>query len=235
VIVYNQNLTGHGGGINNQGVMTLISTAISDNSASGDGGGIYNQGILDAQRTTFYSNNAGYGGGLKNEGGTATLTNCTFYENSAVSRGGGLDSGAGSTLTVVNTTFYNNKGGGGFGNPDSTTTVINTIIASNTGGDCKIGDEFTAVSNHNLSTDASCKPGFTQVTADALNLDWGGFPVLLGIGSVAIDAGNNAGCPLIDQMGTVRPQDGNLDSVATCDIGSDELIVFGSYIPQARK
>ncbi|NJD59037.1 MAG: hypothetical protein C3F13_17175 [Anaerolineales bacterium] len=235
VIVYNQNLTGHGGGINNQGVMTLISTAISDNSAYNDGGGIYNQGTLDVQRSTFYSNDARYGGGLKNEGGTVTLTNCTFYENSAASRGGGLDSGAGSTLTVINSTFYNNKGGGGLGNPDSITTVINTIVAFNTGGDCKFGDEFTEVSNHNLSTDTSCAPGFEQVTAEALRLTWGGFPVSLGLGSVAIDTGNNAGCPLIDQMGTIRPQDGNLDSVATCDIGSDELIVFGSYIPQARK
>ena len=40
--------------------------------------------------------------------------------------------------------------------------------------------------------------------------------------SPAIDTGNNAGCPPIDQRGSVRPKDGDGDSVATCDIGAYE-------------
>jgi hypothetical protein len=41
-------------------------------------------------------------------------------------------------------------------------------------------------------------------------------------GSRAIDAGDNAGCPPDDQRGVARPQDGNGDGAAICDIGAYE-------------
>ena len=42
------------------------------------------------------------------------------------------------------------------------------------------------------------------------------------LGSPAIDAGDNAGCPTDDQRGVARPKDGNADGTATCDIGAYE-------------
>ncbi len=42
-------------------------------------------------------------------------------------------------------------------------------------------------------------------------------------GSPAIDAGDDALCPSTDQRGEIRPQDGNNDGLAKCDIGAFEL------------
>ncbi|PWT88074.1 MAG: hypothetical protein C5B54_11200 [Acidobacteria bacterium] len=41
-------------------------------------------------------------------------------------------------------------------------------------------------------------------------------------GSPAIDAGDNNGCTSTDQRGANRPQDGNGDGIATCDMGAFE-------------
>ncbi|MBI3162673.1 MAG: S-layer homology domain-containing protein, partial [Chloroflexi bacterium] len=44
----------------------------------------------------------------------------------------------------------------------------------------------------------------------------------LSVGSPAIDSGNGASCPAVDQLGVARPQDGNGDGTAVCDIGALE-------------
>ena len=41
--------------------------------------------------------------------------------------------------------------------------------------------------------------------------------------SPAVDAGDNTMCPADDQRGIIRPQDGDGDSEAICDIGAYEL------------
>jgi uncharacterized repeat protein (TIGR01451 family) len=43
------------------------------------------------------------------------------------------------------------------------------------------------------------------------------------LGGPAIDGGTNTNCPPSDQRGVSRPQDGNLNGAATCDIGAYEL------------
>jgi len=111
-----------------------------------------------------------------------------------------------------------------------TATLKNTIIANSTnGGNCS--GTFAAGSTNNMATDATCGPSFTQVTSAQLNLGSltgspAYFPLLAG--SFAVDAGDNATCADPNtvnnqsQNGVIRPQDGNGDGNAVCDIGSYE-------------
>jgi CSLREA domain-containing protein len=221
VVFAGNSSTANGGAINNLGDLTLRGGAFDSNSAGNNGGAVNNEGTLVVDSATFWRNSAAWGGALKNEHGVATIENCTFYLNHASVRGSALDSGSSSSLQVTNSTFYDNGPSAAFGNPSSTTTAVNTIIADNTGGNCS--GAFQPASNHNMADDATCSPGFTQVATASLRLTWAGFPVSIGPGSVAVDAGTNTGCPSVDQMGHSRPQDGDHNGSAICDVGCYEL------------
>ena len=181
VVFYGNAATGNGGAINNLDTLTATSCSISTNTAAGNGGGINNEGVMVVRRSTLAWNTAAYGGGFKNEGGIATMENSSFYGNIANVRGSGVDSGSSSGLHVTNSTFYGNGNSTHtatvFGNPSSTTTAVNTIIAGNYGNNCS--GAFQAASNHNLSSDATCSPEFTQVSAASLRLLWQGWAIIL--------------------------------------------------------
>jgi hypothetical protein len=97
------------------------------------------------------------------------------------------------------------------------------------------GETITSAGNH-LATDASCALGaptdlVTGAPGLAPLLDANGYVWLsrLLAGSPAIDAGDgpwdpatDAGCGPVDEAGTARPEDGNGDGIAVCDIGAHE-------------
>jgi hypothetical protein len=90
-----------GGGLLNNGTVTLDNCTVSGNSAFGpfgtpSGGGLFNIG----------------------DSATAALTNCTVTGNSAFYLGGGLYNGHYSTLTLTNCTVSGNSAfsGGGMSN-----------------------------------------------------------------------------------------------------------------------
>jgi hypothetical protein len=107
------------------------------------------------------------------------------------------------------------------------------------GGTSNCFGDFAVGSSNNLSTDDKCLPGFTQTTSDALKLLRPGWVFYLKSGSLAIDTGSNDVCPAIDQLGTVRTQDGNGDRIFTCDVGSYEkptlILSIHLYLPIAVK
>ena len=106
----------NGGGILNQGTLTVSNSTVSGNTALGDycstggnGGGILNQGTLTVSNSTLSSNSAscsyggGHVGGGINNTGTLTVSNSTLSGNSS-------DSGISNSgnLTITNSTISGN-------------------------------------------------------------------------------------------------------------------------------
>jgi hypothetical protein len=119
---------GHGGGINNAGVLVLEDAAITENWSGASGGGIYNQGSLTLTRTVVARNFAGQiGGGIINTNlaGSCPTSPCHLGE--------GL-------LTIVDSSISNNVatlGGGIFnyvGMVDVASSTIDGNVASSSGG-----------------------------------------------------------------------------------------------------
>jgi predicted outer membrane repeat protein len=144
-----------GGGIYNQGTLTVSNSTISGNSATplcddegcyggGSGGGIYNGETLTVSNSTF-SGNSGFGGGIFNPA-TSTVNDSIFSANS----GEAIDKARGTmivshstfsanstvntgTLTVSHSTFSGNSGPSGILNWGML-TVSNCTFSNNHGG-----------------------------------------------------------------------------------------------------
>jgi len=217
-----------GGGLLNEGTVTISNSTFANNSASSGGGGLYNyQGTVTISNSTFASNSASNGGGLLNTG-TATISNSTFASNSASSVGGGLYNNGG-TATISSSTFASNSAsnGGGLYNYGGTTSLGGSIVAKNTGSDCFNYNGTLTDNGYNLSSDSSC--GFTG-TGDLQNTDPlldpnglqnNGGPtqtIALEPGSPASDQVPLAQCPSTDQRGVNRPD----DNETACDMGAYE-------------
>jgi len=126
---------GIGGGISNQGNLTLTRVIISNNSAGDNGGGIYNEGTLTLDNTTLSGNSSGNrGGGIVNlSTSSLTLNNSTLSGNTADS-GGALFNFTG-LVTFNNSTISGNSSddfsGGIFNNSVGTLVLNCSTIANN--------------------------------------------------------------------------------------------------------
>ena len=224
-----------GGGIHNQGTLTLTNSTVSGNTTESFGGGILNEGRGFAQGTLTLTNSTvsgntavgayAAGGGITNFG-TLTLINSTVSGNTAPSGGGIVNLG---TLTLTNSTVSGNTTsfgvGGGILN-DRTMTLTNSLID----GDCFSGVTTTTTSGGGNLESPGNNCGFDQptdqvnVSADDLKLgpleDNGGptqTHALLS-GSVAIDVIPTDVCEVDeDQRGEPRP------GGSMCDVGAFEV------------
>ena len=141
LIISGGGVTGSGGGINNDGTLTISNSTISGNSASSFGGGINSTGTLTINNSTVSSNSAdSSGGGIYNDG-TLTITNSIISDNRADFSGGGVTSSGIGTLTIINSRISGNRaigpsstsGAGALFLLNSNTTVIlNSTISGNT-------------------------------------------------------------------------------------------------------
>ena len=77
-----------GGGLLNEGTVTVDGCTFSRNIAS-SGGGIFNHGTLAVRKSTFSGNDALSGGGIFNEG-TLTVKDSPITRNTAGTDGGGI-------------------------------------------------------------------------------------------------------------------------------------------------
>ncbi|MGG6297335.1 Calx-beta domain-containing protein [Leptolyngbya sp. AN02str] len=130
--------TGTGGGILNQGNLTLEDVILTGNTAA-NGGGIYNSGIVTIQGDTQINSNSAsqFGGGIRNLG-TLNVAGVAdnliqFNGNSAGSGGGGILNDGVSVIDYAN--FINNStsntgiGGGAIANLNGETNL--TVNNSN--------------------------------------------------------------------------------------------------------
>jgi hypothetical protein len=130
-----------GGGIYNNGTLTVRNSIITGNNGAGnEGGGIYNNGHLTVTGTIITGNTSNYGGGIGNYG-ALVMDNVEVSNNSAVYNGGGLDNSFGSGATISHSLFNGNESerqfGGGIDNYETTLTVQSSQIVLNsaaTGG-----------------------------------------------------------------------------------------------------
>jgi hypothetical protein len=93
-----------GGGIRNEGVLTLLGVVVERNSASEDGGSVFNTGTLTVRRGRITQN---ADGGIRSLSGTVLVEESTIAGNRAFASGGGLT--IGGTATVRNSTLADNR------------------------------------------------------------------------------------------------------------------------------
>ncbi len=228
-----------GGGIyiGEYGSLDLIDSTVADNQAGWSGGGIYAffNTTTNIIRSTISGNVSNDTGGAIRSLGNMTITNSTISSNTATGWHGGAIFMTDGDISINNSTIANNIAPdespstifiGGWGTFIPTLTLSNTIISGNQWYVCeKFASPVTGnvVSlGHNLLQDDSCSP----VESDLIGLDPllgpladNGGPTLthaLLPVSPAIDAGDDAFCPAIDQRGVIRPQG------LHCDIGAFE-------------
>jgi len=245
-----------GGGINTYGgTLTVVGSSFISNTANLYGGGLSNDASLTTVSGSTFSDNysANFGGALENSG-SLTLTNNTVSANRAVVDGGGLywypDISTGFTM-ILNSTIANNVAGTHGGNiyagvlwspVNPRIQIKNTLVAFGSPNNC---DNLIVSRGNNLENTNSC--GLATALGDKINANPKLGPLqnnggatwthALLLGSPAIDAGTNNGCPATDQRGVARPIDGNSDGSAVCDIGAVEASPqqWQVFLPLVRK
>lgn len=233
---------GNGGGILNQGTLTLTECAISDCEVTGTagGGGLDNSGRATLIRSTLSGNQAESVGGGINSNGVLTILSSTVSGNTSNSEGGGVN--AFGNARIHGSTISRNTGSSGGGlhaQGFQGIELVNTIIAGNTatssssvdlasvstatrGGVNFVGD----LSGSGLSADS------TLLTGDPLLgvlADNGGPTKTIKLlpGSPAIDSGEPFGItPFTDQRGFSRIIAGGLD-IGALETGSSDFSPSG--------
>lgn len=157
-------LVANGGGIYNEGNLTLSNSNVTRNNVTGRGGGIYNTGNLTISSSTVSGNQSlsfggnGDGGGIYNDGGKVAIKDSFFSSNSAEANGGGIGNGSGGKLTIINSTFDHNtagnKGGAiqnksGGSSVEINSSTLSNNIATHGGGFYNLG--IATVSNSTIS------------------------------------------------------------------------------------
>lgn len=126
-----------GGGIQNDSVLTIEDSTISNNSATDNGGGIFNLGIMTIRNVTIRNNTAVCGGGIKSiADGEVTIEDSTITRNVA-KLGGGIENtnlmyvyGSKITCNIADKGggFYNLENGASIVYIDDLTELINNMV-----------------------------------------------------------------------------------------------------------
>jgi hypothetical protein len=158
-------LGGQGGGILNEGTLTLRNVVIEQNSAGNAGGGIYNQGDAVTITNSILRRNFAFndGGGIHIADGTLTIADSVLDENEAghgqIGEGGGIwvtsSLGKAVAVTIANSTLRKNaavRDGGGI-RTRAPLTITNSTLSENHAG--RKGGGIVAVGQEPVVTIAS--------------------------------------------------------------------------------
>ena len=122
------------------GVTTSISDLIIENGYASSGGGVHNEGTLTLTGDILSGNTAygygGSGGGISNDYGSLTVCGSTLSGNSAIDGNGSAIFNNYGSLTVSSSTFSDNYAedrAGGIYNHGGTAMVSNSTFSSNSG------------------------------------------------------------------------------------------------------
>jgi hypothetical protein len=124
-----------GGGIDNQGTLTVTDVTLANDSASLGGGIFNNQGTLELTGATLADDSAALGGGILNNGGPVTLDDAAFAGDLASQMGGGIYNGG--DLTITNSTLAGNSAadGGAINMQRGSLTIVDSTVAGNSARD----------------------------------------------------------------------------------------------------
>jgi hypothetical protein len=133
-----------GGGIDNIGSLTVTNSVVSDNTAA-SGGGIESSGELVLKSSTITGNSSEFGGGgLSTSGGNLNLTTCVVSGNV----GGGIRSYAAVTTladcSVTGNSAAARGAGPGIYSSAANLNLINCVVSGNTAGGITIVGNGTA-------------------------------------------------------------------------------------------
>lgn len=247
--LYNDYQSGYGGAIYSNGSMLIEDSLFQENSGYVAGSAIYSTGLARIERSSILDHPVvAEGGAITNEGGTLYLLNSTLSGNRFSLTNGYLDEmpeQSKAILTNVTITrdlcehnyyCYQAVVNGG------SLRIYNSIIAGNRSimrgterpNNCNnVGRNYRYQAVGLLINDepndctgdiyVPLAETFTRVLSEQLqneNERVAVHPLLPG--SPAVDAGIGT-CIDHDQRGVSRPQDGNGDGLAVCDLGAYEL------------
>jgi hypothetical protein len=160
-------------------------------------------------------------------GEQASIVNSTIYGQGDGLVGGGAREGfqcdGSETITVRNSIFY---GDADYFDPSD----IAFFFYQEGCGNLKLDSDFNLIYNaKNIECGATGDysiSGGRDICGDPLlegpisGIEFGMLPAS---GSPAIDAGDDGACPSVDILGNPRPEDGNDDGSAVCDMGAYEV------------
>ncbi len=227
------NTADKGGGIYNDtsGQAFFSSGSIRGNTAViFDGGGIYNQGVLTVTQSALVYNvsSNSQGGGLNNAG-TARLTNATISDNTAVA-GSGINNNGGTLLlqfSTISNTLSNASGSVTVGNSILAQSAGNacggTITSAGYNLDSGTSCGFLAVGD--LS-------GKNPQLGPLLNNGGGTLTRAIAFSSPAVDTAGPCPPPNTDQRGVTRPQPPpQPGQPSSCDRGAYEVVGYANANP----
>lgn len=239
-----------GGGISNGNQLALVDTTVTDNLAlgapgwcspqclpccvpagAGFGGGISSSGVLTVDSSLITRNTASDVGGGTAGGigitGVATLSNVTLSANVGSAAGGELASSG--SVALRNVTIVRDPAL--IASPAIASSFELTMASSALVGRCQVSGRLVSLGGNLESPGSTCglpDPTDRSGVASAMlaPLTHRGGPTLSQaplVGSPLIDWGIDSACATSDQRGVPRPQDGDGDGGARCDVGAVEL------------